>query len=41
MVILAVRFYSVNIIIVILICGVIGAVDLWYQSRKEKGQDAV
>lgn len=38
---LAVRFYSVNIIIVILICGVIGAVALWYQSRKEKGQDAV
>ena len=37
---LAVRFYSVNIIIVILICGVIGAVDLWYQSRKEKGQGA-
>lgn len=33
----AVHFFSVNIIIVILACGVIGAVDTWHQSRMEKG----
>jgi chromate transporter len=33
---IAVRFFSVNIIIIILACGVIGAVDTWYQEKKRK-----
>lgn len=32
----AVRFFSVNIIIIILVCGLIGAADTWYQERKQK-----
>lgn len=32
---IAVRFWSVNIILVILICAVIGAVDTVYQGKKE------
>ena len=36
---IAVRFFSVNIIIIILVCGVIGALDTWYQSKKQKGCD--
>lgn len=37
---LAVRFFAVNIIVIILCCGVIGAVDTWYQGRKQKGCDS-
>jgi len=37
---LAVRFFAINIIIIILSCGVIGAVDTWYQGRKQKGRDS-
>ena len=33
---IAVRFYSVNIIIIILVCGIIGAADTWYQGRTQK-----
>ena len=33
---IAVRFFSVNIIIIILVCGVIGAADTWYQGRTQK-----
>ena len=33
---IAVRFFSVNIIIIIIACGVIGAVDTWYQEKKRK-----
>ena len=32
----AVRFFSVNIIAIILVCGVIGAADTWYQGRTQK-----
>lgn len=34
----AVRFFAVNIMIVILVCGVIGAIDTWYRSRKDGGE---
>lgn len=30
---IAVHFFSVNIIIIILVCGVIGAADTWYQGK--------
>jgi len=30
---IAVRFFSVNIIIIILVCGIIGAIDTWYQGK--------
>ena len=33
---IAVRFFSVNIIIIILVCGMIGAVDTWYQVETQK-----
>ncbi len=33
----AVRFFSVNIIVIILVCGLIGAADIWYQGKKQKG----
>ena len=36
---IAVRFFSVNIIIIILVCGVIGAVDIWYQGKIQKACD--
>jgi len=32
----AVHFLSVNIMIVIFICGVIGAVDTWYQGKRKE-----
>ena len=32
----AVRFFSVNIIIIILVCGLIGAADTWYQDKVKK-----
>lgn len=35
----AVRFFSVNIIIIILVCGVIGAVDTWHQGKARKEGD--
>lgn len=30
----AVRFFSVNIIVIILVCGLIGGLDTWYRGRK-------
>ncbi len=33
---IAVRFFSVNIIIIILVCGIIGAADTWYQGKTQK-----
>ena len=32
---MATRFFGVNIIFIILVCGSIGAFDAWYQKRKE------
>lgn len=34
----AVRFFGVNIIIIILICGLIGAVDSFYQQKKKEAK---
>lgn len=36
---ISVRFFSVNIIIIILVCGAIGAVDAWYQGKIQKVGD--
>ena len=33
---LAVRFFSVNIVIIILVCGLIGATDTWYRNSMRK-----
>lgn len=33
----AVRFFNVNIILIILICGAVGAANTFYQEKKEKG----
>lgn len=33
----AVRFLNVNIILIILICGAVGAANTFYQEKKEKG----
>ena len=35
----AVRFFSVNIIVIILVCGVIGAADTWHQGKMRKVGD--
>lgn len=32
----AVRFFSVNIMFIILACGIIGAADIWYQEKHRK-----
>ena len=37
---LAVRFFSVNIIVIILVCGMIGAVDICFRERSGKEGDA-
>ena len=37
---IAVRFFSVNIILIILACGIIGAADIWIRERAEKERDA-
>lgn len=37
---IAVRFFSVNIIMIILACGAIGAADTWYQGKMRKAGDA-
>ena len=34
----ATRFFSVNIILIILVCGVIGALDTLYLQKKEGGK---
>lgn len=33
---IAVRFFSVNIMFIILACGIIGAADIWYQEKRRK-----
>ena len=35
----SVRFFSVNIIVIILVCAVIGAADTWYQGKTKKAGD--
>ena len=37
----AVRFFSVNIMIIIVVCGIIGAVDTWYQGRDYEKEGTV
>lgn len=37
----AVRFWDMNIILVILICGVIGAAETWHQEKVRKGAEEV
>ena len=37
---IAVRFFSVNIILVILACGIIGAVETLYREKKQKEDEA-
>lgn len=37
---IAVRFFSVNIIVIILVCGIIGAVDIWIRERAGKEREA-
>ncbi len=37
---IAVRFFSVNIILIILACGIIGAADIWIRERAGKERDA-
>ena len=33
----AVRFFNINIILIILVCGVLGAADTIYQGKKKEG----
>lgn len=33
---IAIRLYAVNIMLIILVCGLIGAADTWYHSRQGK-----
>ena len=35
----SVRFFSVNIIVIILVCAAIGAADTWYQGKAKKAGD--
>jgi len=35
----AVRYFAVNIIWVILVCGIIGAADISYRSKSRKEED--
>lgn len=35
---IAVYFFSVNIMAVIIICGIIGAADIYFREKKEKGR---
>ncbi len=34
----AVRFFDVNILIIILVCALSGAVDTWYRASRQKGE---
>ena len=36
---IAVRFFSVNIIVIIVTCGLIGAIDTWYQDHNIKNKE--
>lgn len=33
---LAVRFFKINIVFVILVCGIVGALDIYWRSKKER-----
>lgn len=35
---IAVRFFNINIILIILLCGIVGAIDTFYQSSKKGGK---
>lgn len=34
---IAVRFFNINIIFIIFVCGMIGAIDTWIINKKQKG----
>lgn len=36
---IAVHFFSVNVIVIVCVCGTIGVVDTWYQGRRKKAGD--
>ena len=35
---LAVRFFKINIVFIIFVCGIVGALDIYWRSQKEKGE---
>ncbi len=37
---IAVHFFSVNIIVIIVVCGIIGAADIWFRERAGKEREA-
>lgn len=36
---IAVRFFNINIILILLICGVVGAIDTFLRGKSGKGQN--
>lgn len=38
---IAVRFFSVNVMLIILVCGIIGAADSWFLQSYKKGRGTV
>ena len=35
---LAVRYWNINIIIIILACGAVGAADMWLRGKRKEGR---
>ena len=35
---LAVRYWNINIIIIILVCGGVGATDMWLRGKRKEGR---
>ena len=35
---LAVRYWNINIIIIILVCGAVGAADMWLKGKRKEGR---
>lgn len=35
---LAVRYWNINIIIIILVCGAVGATDMWLRGKRKEGR---
>lgn len=35
---LAVRYWNINIIIIILVCGAVGAADMWLRGKRKEGR---
>ena len=35
---LAVRFFKINIVFIIFVCGIVGALDIYWRSQKERGE---